>query len=488
MLQLEGPGVVLTRDQRALQASATHLQERASHLRSHAFTNAVVETAAQRGLPWWILEEHLGGFPLLQIGSGCCGRLLNSTCIDADAFIGGAVCRDKARTHRILARLGYNVPRQIVLPKGCPPGQLTAAARIIGFPCVLKPVDGHLGIGVTARIEDQASLLAALPQAEAAARSAVVLEQHVAGDYHRLVVLHGRLVRVRRFRPPHLVGDGRRSIRLILQEASGGDPELAGVFCDGPLPPMDEEMQRLLRSQGFGIDDVPASGVHVELRFDLVDREDWVDDDLLDKVDVSLIRMAEDIAKAVGVSNLGLDVLSLDITRPVYERLLWVIELNAIQRLHPGVVASVLDPMFPQSASAWIPISVVVCVAEADWPPPDALQAILQSHPGHALAIPKRLQARLDSGTLAAVARERPLLMYQHPREPLLNRSMEALLFLIDWQEFIQSGLPAAQLDRLQLLGQPPEAMAPHWQRLMRSLPPRLGAGAFCTVPGVDDL
>ena len=471
-------------DAQSLKSAIQSVSQRAKALRSDAFTNAVIDEATQRGLPFWILDEKLWNPPILQIGTGSRSRLICSTCVDKDSFIGGTICSDKALTNQLLKRIGYSVPRQMILPKECTHLQVLSASRSIGFPCVLKPRDASQGHGVTARIMDQSSLLDALPKAEAAARAGLVLEQHVPGDIHRLVVLNGRLVRVRLFRQPHLIADGQRTIRTMLEEAQNEEPKTVGVFCYGTTPPLDEKMLQLLQVQGLHWGSIPAEGCRVDLRYDLIDRDDWVDIDLLEKVHPSLIHMAEELTKAVGMNNLGIDVLSQDITRPVYEQQLWINEMNPLQLLHPSAAGMMLWPMFPDQTSSRIEISVEVFTSERDLPSLKSLTNHLTDSQDTTLAIPRRLINLFGHSYLNCLTEKRPIIIYDHPREALFNRSARALLFLISWEELTNSGLPTSQIDHLHLLGQlPTKEMAEYWENLVQTLLPRMEMEACCPLP-----
>lgn len=466
-----------------LREAVSQLQQHIAVLRSHDFSNAVIEQAAQRGLRLEILFEGFPVFPLLQIGMGCQSRILASSCTDGDSLLGSHICGNKSYSQQVLRRLGYPVPRQVVLPISASLERIVHAAAQIGYPCVLKPCDAELGQGVAIDIRDDAALALAADRARRVAKLGFVLEEHVPGDYHRLVVIAGRLVRVARFQPPHLVGDGVRSIRSILASPASCRSAPGSVNVDGPVPRLDDAIERHLQAQGLTPESIPESGRTVVLRCDLDDRDDWVLTKLLDQVDSSIHRLAEGIAKALGMLNVGIDVLSRDITAPPESRQLWVIEVNAFQRLHPAMAALLLDQMFPHGADARIPVDVVVCAQAADWPCSAALQQMLAKRPGWALAIPRRLQGRLDPAQRATMERDRPVILYRHPREVLLNRSLEAVLFLLDCQELGKSGLPAVQVDRLTLLGQLPAAMVGPWQRLRRWVEPSHADGACCELP-----
>lgn len=447
------------------------LINRVQALHSHSLTYAIIDHAFQRGLPLRYLSESFNGCPILQIGTGTCGRLLYSSSTEKDGLIGGMVCKDKGMTNYILKQLGYQTPKQAVLPIGCSVQQLLSALSKIGYPCVLKPRDAEQGLGVTARIENQSSLIKALNKAKEAARSGLVLEQHVSGDYHRLVVLNGHLVRVRLFMPPHLIADGYNSIRNILEKAINVDPKSVGVFCYGEPPIPNQNMIQHLQAQEFELDSVPEAGTKVELLYDLINRDNWFDLDLLEKVDISLIRMSEDIAKAFGMENIGIDVLSNDITQPIHEQQPIIIELNAIQVLHPSASLSMLKSMFPDHASSRIEIGVTVCASQKDWPNLDKLFRSSANSLNYTIAIPIRLKNKIDQNLISMLSKRGPLIFYNDPIKVLFNRSVEALFFLIDWQEFIHSGLPASQIDRLNLLGKPEASVEKRWDELMRLVP-----------------
>ncbi|MFM7314368.1 MAG: hypothetical protein ACKO0M_14600 [Cyanobium sp.] len=459
------------------------IQKRAQALTSHAFTNAVLAHAGQRGLPVTILHDQLVACPLLQIGTGSRSRLLTSSCLDSDSYIGGHACRNKAYLQHILSRLGYPVPRHIRLPRTATAARLMEAVRAVGYPCVLKPMDAELGAGVTIDIRDEAMPLKAAERAREVAKVGLLLEEQVPGDYHRLVVIEGQLVRVTRCRPPHLIGDGRRSIRSILAEPGSAESQEGAVLCQGQTPTLNDTTLHQLQAQGWTPDDVPAAGAYVVLRCDLMNREDWVCQPMLHRVDQSLHRLALGISKALGMANVGIDVLSPDISQPGGLRQLWVIEVNAIQRLHPGMAPLALQTIFPSSRSAHIPVAVIVCADEQTWPDAATLARLMQEHPGYGLALPARLGTRLDPEIRVDLERQRPVFLYRHPREVLLNGCLDAVLFLIDWRELSQSGLPAPWVNQLRLLGRPPNGMAKPWQRLLACVEPQSADGSSCQLP-----
>ena len=466
-----------------LRRAVKQIQRRARLITSHSFTNAVIEEARQRGLLLEILHERPGFYPLLQIGSGEKSRLVSSTSLDSDCSIGQRLCGNKAYSQQILRRLGYPVPRHIQISKHFSRLDLVNAVRIIGYPCVMKPMDAELGAGVSINIRDEAALLRAAEYAQEYARSGLLLEEHVPGDYHRLVVLEGSLVRVGRFQPPHLLGDGKRSIQAILNDPNSKNSQLGAVLSNGPTPTLNEQMLVELKDQGWTPDGVPAKGEQVILRCNLRDRDDWICESIMNNVDNSLHRLASGVAKSLGMANVGIDVLSPDITQPAISRKLWVIEVNAMQRMHPGMASTFVDAIFTDTNPAQIPVSIMVFADKSYWQNLSELNPILNHHKGYSLALPERLALQMDLQMRINIEKNHAIYTYHHPREVLMNRCVQAVLFLIDWHELMQSGLPSPWTNQLQLLGKPPQGMDKPWQRLLHWVKPQTENYAKCSVP-----
>ena len=237
------------------------------------------------------------------------------------------------------------------------------------------------------------------------------------------------------------------------------------------LKPIDfrPSVLELLADSGFTPDDIPPAGMRLLLSFDLENRGDWVYSEWLERTHPSLLQMAVAIARTVALSNVGVDIISTDITCSLHRGVTKVIELNVIQTLNPRWAATFVARLLPPDQPNHIPVRVVVCASEADWPGPPWIERALQACPGYGLAVPHRLRHRFDHESLSSDCN---LIAYEHPRQPLMNRSLDGLLFLIDWQEFSRSGLPAAQgVVQLELLGSLPAQQADQWRRFVATQP-----------------
>ena len=85
------------------------------------------------------------------------------------------------------------------------------AARHIGYPVVIKPLDGNHGRGVVLNITDDAALEAGYDVAKAESRSGYLqVESFITGNDYRFLVVGGRIAAVAERVPAHVIGDGQQ--------------------------------------------------------------------------------------------------------------------------------------------------------------------------------------------------------------------------------------------------------------------------------------
>ena len=445
------------------------LRKRVQYALSYAFSNAINAHASQLGLPVRFPIHALTIAPLpplLQIGIGAKSRLLNGTGTDGDSFTGVHVCSLKHKCHEFLTGLGYSMPRQSALLRDFSADDLLREAAAIGYPCVVKPCDKDGGIGVTLDVQDSSTLLHAANKAYDSTSQGILLEEQVPGDYHRLYVIGGGLVRILRFQPPYLLGDGHRSVKAILNAPATDSESPGAVVAQSVVSIEDQSVLARLSTQGLCPESIPSSGQMVILRADLEDRSDWSLTSFTSQIDGSLSRLARGISRALGLENVGIDVISPDITLPPLQRRLWVIELNPIQLLHPAWASVFLEQLFASYEDARIPIKVVV-YSEYGFVVSE-LQASLEEHSADVWAVPKRLEARFAA--LDDLVQDQRFYFYRHPREVLLNRDVRSIIFLMDWEELEQNGLPVLHMDQLQLIGSLSGARLEQWESLLKRL------------------
>ncbi|MFM7087774.1 MAG: hypothetical protein ACKOXO_12400 [Cyanobium sp.] len=433
----------------------------------HPLTQAQLHLAAERGIPSFSL---LPIQRLYQLGSGRHGRWIASTSSDRDSAFGVHLCSRKDLSARLLRDLGLRTPRQRLLERECSPRQLEQAAAQLGYPCVVKPVDGEQGRGVTAAITTPAALVAAFARARAVTERAVLLESHVAGVDHRLVVIGGRLAYAVRREAPTLEGDGASTVAELLEAANRlrrSRHERDGLT--GSLE-LDEDLLQRLADQGLTLTSVPPAGQRILLRANANVSTGALFEDVTAQVHPRLREQAERVAAALRLEVIGIDVLLEDISQDPDRAPATIIELNSMPQAAPNRAALLLANLFPPGTPHSIPALVVLAPLRSTAPillRRLLLQAIRLA-PEAVLACPQPWAI-----TLAAVAEGLacPLRPYHHPREPLLDAGNAAVIYVLDPADVMRHGLPLAEPQQLIALLSPELTASPPWQRLFRELP-----------------
>jgi len=104
-------------------------------------TQAILDEAASRDIPYIRLDRY----SLVQLGQGVHQQRIRATMTSRTSGIAVDVASDKNPTNPLLDSAGLPVPKSEVVETA---DAAVAAAHRIGFPCVVKPLDGNHGRGV----------------------------------------------------------------------------------------------------------------------------------------------------------------------------------------------------------------------------------------------------------------------------------------------------------------------------------------------------
>ncbi len=315
-------------------------------------TAALAAEAAKRDIP----VKRLGPGSLLVLGHGFRQRRVWATVTSRTPCPAVDLAGDKILTKDVLARAGIPVPPGIPVSTA---REAVRALAVLGPPVVVKPVDGNQGRGVSLNLSTPGEVRAAFRVAEAHGGSSspkVLVEKQVAGRHYRLLVVDGRLVAAAERLPAQVTGDGTRTVRELVAEANR-DP-LRGEGHQRPLTRMviDAVAAGVLVRQGLTPDSVVEAGRPVVLRENVNLSTGGTARDVTEDVHPDNARLAERVARLVGLDVAGVDVVTPDIARPLVETQGVVLEVNASpglrMHLHPSegrprdVTRPILDSLF----------------------------------------------------------------------------------------------------------------------------------------------
>ena len=346
-----------------LMAELERLIRLAERLAFGPSTQALIDEAVSRDIPYIRLDRH----SLVQLGQGVHQQRIRATMTSQTSAIGVDVASDKSLTNRLLDSAGLPVPRSEVVESE---DGAAAAAAHLGFPCVVKPLDGNHGRGVHLDLRSEEAVRAAFAGALRESRAGdVVVETYVAGNDYRMLVIGGRLAAVAERVPASVTGDGEHTVRELVDIANA-DPR-RGIGHEKVLTRIrvDEAAEALVRAQGFDIDAVPPEGTWIKLALTGNMSTGGTSIDRTFETHPDNIEIAETAARIIGLDVAGIDFICPDIATPVRETGGAIVEVNAAPgfRMHthptegePQYVARpVVDSLFPPGSAARIPIIAV---------------------------------------------------------------------------------------------------------------------------------
>ena len=326
-------------------------------------TQALLDEAAGRDIPYMRLDRY----SLVQLGQGVHQQRIRATMTSRTSGIAVDIASDKKLTNRLLDSAGLPVPRSEVVETE---DAAVAAARRLGYPCVLKPLDGNHGRGVALDLRSEADVRGAFPEALRQSRSRdVLVETYITGRDYRCLIIGGKLAAVAERVPASVTGDGERTIRQLV-EITNQDPR-RGIGHEKVLTriKLDANAEEVLAGQGFTPDDVPPAGMFVKLALTGNMSTGGTSIDRTLEAHPDNVEIAETAARVVGLDIAGIDFICPDIEEPVRETGGGIVEVNAAPgfRMHthptegePRYVARpVIDLLFPPGAPARIPILAV---------------------------------------------------------------------------------------------------------------------------------
>ncbi|MBL0211300.1 MAG: cyanophycin synthetase [Holophagaceae bacterium] len=324
-------------------------------------TMSLVRAAEERGIPWMRLNDQ----SLVQLGHGKYQQRIQATVTGRTSHIAVELAGDKEETNKILGSLGLPVPRQELAQTE---EAAVRAARRIGFPIVTKPYNGNHGRGISIRLTTDDEVRAGFAAAKEHSRS-VIVETYVEGDDHRLLVVNGELVAATRRTPGHVVGDGVRTVKELV-EIVNEDPR-RGVGHEKVLTRLvlDAQAAMMLARQGFTEASVPPEGQIVPLRSTANLSTGGTATDVTDVIHPDNRDMATRAIRAIGLDVGGVDFLSPDITESYKTVGGAICEVNAAPgfRMHVSpsegtprdAAGPVLDMLFPLGSPSRVPVAAL---------------------------------------------------------------------------------------------------------------------------------
>lgn len=324
-------------------------------------TQSLVTEAASRGIPSTRLDEE----SFVMFGQGKNQKLIRATIACTTNNIAVELAGDKNATKILLNRNYVPVPKgRIVTDQD----ELQQAASEIGFPVVLKPLDGNHGKGITTNIYTREQASNALIHAKTISDD-VIIEQHIFGDDYRFLVINYKLAAVSKRTPASVTGDGKSTISALIDEVNKHPDRGDGHEKILTKIKIDKNTESILQQSALNLNSILQAGKVLRLKDTANISSGGTATDVTDQVHQHNVFLAERTARLIGLDICGIDIVCSDIGRPIIDNNGAIIEVNAAPgfRMHTNpssgqsrnVAAPVIDMLFPSGVNARIPLVAV---------------------------------------------------------------------------------------------------------------------------------
>ena len=324
-------------------------------------TSSIIKEAEARGIPWIRLNKY----SLCQLGYGANQKRIQATVTSETSNIGVEIACDKEETKDLLEQAEVPIPKGDIIrtERG-----LKEAVDYVGFPLVIKPVNGNHGRGITTNINSLDEALIGFKEAKEVSRL-VIVEKYITGEDHRLLVINNKLVAAAKRTPAHVIGDGKSTIQELVDEVN--KDERRGYGHEKVLTEIDINSLTLeiLKEMDMTIESVPKKGEMVKLKSTANLSTGGTAEDITELIHPYNVFMAERISKIIGLDICGIDIMAEDLTKPLNKSGGAVLEVNAgpgfRMHLQPtsglprNVGGHVVDMLFPPGSNSRIPIIAV---------------------------------------------------------------------------------------------------------------------------------
>ncbi|MDW0359737.1 ATP-grasp domain-containing protein [Halomonas venusta] len=219
------------------------------------------------------------------------------------------ITKDKQVTREYFIREGVPTPQGACFEGHANLDAALAYAVEIGFPIVMKPLDGSLGQGVFTNINstDEAKDIF-LHLVDGLGHNKVIVEKFVSGDDYRIYVVGDKIGGVVKRIPANVVGDGVSTVSELIDKKNLVRKQ--NPFLSKGLIKVDKEILRYVKNAGLSLDSILSDNSVLFLRGkanasaggDVID----VTDDVPDTLKEVAVKAVKSIPE---LSHCGVDVL-----------------------------------------------------------------------------------------------------------------------------------------------------------------------------------
>lgn len=344
-----------------LEADIQKMREIREEVRFGPSTGSIVEEAVSRDIPW----IRLGTNSLVQLGYGINQMRFQATITCKTSSIAVDIACNKEQTKKMLDAASIPVANGGICVDE---DDLDNVIQKIGYPIVIKPLDGNHGKGASINVKTRKDAVNGLAYAKKYSHR-VIVEKFITGHDFRVLIIDNKLVAAAKREPAHVKGDGKQTIQHLIEETNK-DPR-RGYGHENVLTQIDVDRDTidLLEKLNYTLETVPKKGEIVYLKSTANLSTGGTSIDVTDMMHPENIFLCERISRVIGLDICGIDIMAENLTQPLKENGGCILEVNAAPgfRMHlepseglpRNVAAPVIDMLYPPGKPSRIPIIAV---------------------------------------------------------------------------------------------------------------------------------
>ena len=344
-----------------VEADIQKMREIRERVRLGPSTGSIVEEAVARDIPW----IRLGTNSLVQLGYGVNQMRFQATITCKTSSIAVDIACNKEQTKKMLDAASIPVASGGICVDE---EDLDEVVRKIGYPIVLKPLDGNHGKGASINVKTWEEAVEGLAYAKKYSHR-VIVEKFITGYDFRVLIIDNKLVAAAKREPAHIKGDGKQNIQQLIEETNK-DPR-RGYGHENVLTQIDVDRDTtdLLEKLGYTLETIPRKDEVVYLKSTANLSTGGTSVDITDMMHPENIFLCERISRVIGLDICGVDIMAENLTQPLKETGGCILEVNAAPgfRMHlapseglpRNVAAPVIDMLYPPGKPSRIPIIAV---------------------------------------------------------------------------------------------------------------------------------
>jgi len=344
-----------------LDSDLLKMREIRERVRLGPSTGSIVEEAVNRDIPW----IRLGTNSLVQLGYGINQMRFQATITCKTSSIAVDMACNKELTKKMLDMASIPVANGDICVDE---DDLSKTIEKIGYPIVLKPLDGNHGKGASINVTNWEDAVSGLAFAKEYSNR-IIVEKFITGFDFRILVIDNKLVAAAKRVPANVVGDGTKNIQELIA-LTNLDPR-RGYGHENVLTKIDvdRDTEDLLEKLNYTLETIPRKGETVYLKSTANLSTGGTSVDVTDMMHPENIFLAERISRVIGLDICGVDIMAENLTQPLKENGGVILEVNAAPgfRMHlapseglpRNVAAPVIDMLYPPGKTCRIPIFAI---------------------------------------------------------------------------------------------------------------------------------